>query len=57
MTSKKELSVVISNGYQSVNSRLCPKNPGLTSNKNFLLSDESLLQGEDRKKKLIESLS
>ena len=49
MTSKKELSVVISNGYQPVNSRWCPKSPGLTSNKILLLSDESLLKGEDKK--------
>ena len=49
MTSKKELSVVISNGYQPVNSRWCPKIPGLTSDKILLLSDESLLKGEDKK--------
>ena len=50
MTSKKELSVVVSNGYQPVNSRWCPKSPELTSDKSVLLSDESLLTGEDRKK-------
>ena len=49
MTSKKELSVVVSNGYQPVNSRWCPKSPGLTSDKILLLSDESLLKGEDKK--------
>ena len=40
MTSKKELNVVVSNGYQPV-----------TSDKILLLSDESLLNGEDKKKK------
>ena len=50
MTSKKELNVVVSNGYQPLNSRWCPKSPGLTSDKILLLSDESLLKGEDRKK-------
>ena len=49
MTLKKELNVVVSNGYQSVNSRWCPKSPGLTSDKILLLSDESLLKGEDKK--------
>ena len=50
MTSKKELNVVVSNGYQPVNSSGCHKSPGLTSDKIILLSDESLLKGEDRKK-------
>ena len=45
MKSEKELNVVVSNGYQPVNSRWCP-----TSDKILLLSDESLLKGEDRKK-------
>ena len=51
MTSKKELSVVVSIGYQPVNSRWCPKSPGLTSDKTLMFSVESLLKGEDRKKK------
>ena len=50
MTSKKELNVVVSNGYQPVNESLMSKSPGLTSDKILLLSDESLLTGEDRKK-------
>ena len=50
MTLKKELSGIVSNGYHSVNSRWCPKSPGLTSDKTLLLSDQSLLKGEDRKK-------
>ena len=50
MTSKKELNVVVSIGYQPVNSRCCPKSPGLTSDKILSLSDQSLLKGEDRKK-------
>ena len=50
MASKKELSVVVSNGYQPVNSSSCYKSPALTSDKIILLSDESLLKGEDRKK-------
>ena len=50
MTSKKELNVVVSNGYQPVNSRWCPKSPRLTSNNILLLSDESLLKREDKKK-------
>ena len=50
MTSKKELSVVVSNGYQPVNSHWYPKSPGLTSDKILLLSDESLLKGEDTEK-------
>ena len=53
MTSKKKLIVVVSNGYQPVNSRRCPKSPGLTSDKILLLSDKSLLKGEDRKKNAI----
>ena len=53
MTSKKELSVVESNGYQPVNSRWCPKSPGLTSDKILLVSDESLLKGEDKKNNTI----
>ena len=51
MTSKKELTVVVSNGYQVANSCLCPKSPGLASGKILLLSNESLLKEEDRKKK------
>ena len=50
MTSKKELNVVVSNGYQPANSRWCPKSPRLTSDKILLLSDESQLKGEDKKK-------
>ena len=53
MISKKELSVVVSIGYQPINSSCCPKSPGLTSDKIFSLSDESLLKGEDRKKNTI----
>ena len=53
MTSKKELSVVVSNGYQPVNESLMSKSPGLTSDKILLLSDESLLKGEDKKKNTI----
>ena len=53
MTSKKELIVVVSNGYQATNSRWCPKSPRLASDKILLLSDESLLKGEDRKKNTI----
>ena len=53
MTSEKELNVVLSNGYQLVNSCWCPKSPGLTSDKILLLFDESLLKGEDRKKNTI----
>ena len=53
MASKKELSVVVSNGYQPVNSSSCYKSPALTSDKIILLSDESLLKGEDRKKNTI----
>ena len=48
MTSKKELSVVVSNGYQPLNSCWCPKSPELASDKILLLSNESL-------KKLYES--
>ena len=51
MTSKKEFNVVISNHYKPVNSRLCPKSPGLVLDNILLLSDESLLKGEDRQKK------
>ena len=51
MASRKELSVVVSNGYQPVNSHWCPKSPGLASDKILSLYDESLLKGEDRKKK------
>ena len=50
MTSKKELSVLVSNGYHPVNSCWCPRSLGPTSDKILLLSDESLLKGEDRKK-------
>ena len=53
MASKKELSVVVSNGYQPVNSSSCPKSSGLTSDKILLLSDELLLTGEVRKKNAI----
>ena len=53
MTSKKELNVVVSIGYQPVNSRCCPKSTGLTSDKILSMSDESLLKGEDRKKNTI----
>ena len=47
--------MVVSNGHQPVNSRWCPKSPGLTSDKILLLSDESLLKGEDRKKTIHKS--
>ena len=50
IASEKELCVVVSNGYQLLNNRGCPKSPGLASNKILLLSDESLLKGEDRRK-------
>ena len=53
MTSKKELIVVVSNGYQPVNESLMSKSPGLTSDKILLLSDEFLLKGEDKKKKIL----
>ena len=53
MTSKKELSVVVSNGYQPVNESLMSKSPGLTSDKILLVSDESLLKGEDKKNNTI----
>ena len=49
MKSKKELIVVISNGYQPVNELLMSKSPGLSSDKILLLYDESLLKGEDKK--------
>ena len=49
MTSKKELNVVVSNGNQPANESLMSKSPGLTSDKILLLSDESLLKGEDKK--------
>ena len=49
MTSKKELNVVVSNGYQPVNESLMSKSPELTSDKIFFLSDEWLLKGEDKK--------
>ena len=49
--SKKELNVVVANGYQPVNSSWCPKSPQLTSDKILLFSDESVLTGEDRKEK------
>ena len=51
MTSKKELNMVVSNGYQPVNKSMMSKSPELTSDKILLLSDESLLTGEDRKEK------
>ena len=47
MTSKKELNVVVSNGYQPLNSRWYPKISELTSDKILLLSDESSLTRED----------
>ena len=50
MTSKKKLLVVVSNGYQPVNSRWCPKNPGLTSDKILFLADESLLKRQKTEK-------
>ena len=50
MTSKKELIVVVSNGYQSVNSCGCPKSPRLALDKIVLLSNELLLKVDDRKK-------
>ena len=53
MASKKELSVVVSNGYKPVNGRWCPKSPKLASDKILLLSGESLLKGEDRTKKIL----
>ena len=53
MTLKKELSVVVSNGCQPVDSPWCPKSPRLASDKILLLSDESLLKGEDRKTSII----
>ena len=53
MASKKELSVVVSNGYKPVNGRWCPKSPRLASDKILLLSGESLLKGEDRTKKIL----
>ena len=54
---KKELTVVVSNGYQPVNSRWCPNSPELTSDRILLLSDESLLKGEDRKKNKVLKLN
>ena len=53
MTSKKKLNMVVSNSYQPVSSRWCPKSLGLTSDRILLLSDESLSKGEDRKKNTI----
>ena len=53
MTSKTELSVVVSNGYLLLNSHWCPKSPGLASDKILLLSDESLPEGEDKRQKLL----
>ena len=53
MTSKKELIVVVSSDYRPVNSRWCPKSHGIASEKILLLSDESLLKREDRKKNTI----
>ena len=53
MTSKKELIVVTSNGYKPVNSRWSPKSPGLALDNTLLLSDESLIKGEDRQKNTI----
>ena len=50
ITSKKELSVVVFNGYQPLNSRWYPKSPGLALGNILLLTDESLLKEEDRKK-------
>ena len=62
MTSKKELSVVVSNGYHPLNSRWCPKSPGLALDKilfwlmNRYLKDKTE-QKYYSKKWLIESLS
>ena len=53
MTSKNEINVVVSIGYQPVNSRCCPKSPGLTSDKILSLSDESFLRREDRIKNTV----
>ena len=50
MTSKAELNVVVSLGDQPLNSRWCPKSPGLASDKIVLLSDESLIEGKNRNK-------
>ena len=47
-TSKTELSVVVSIGYQPLNICLCPKSPGLALDK--ILSYELLCEGDDRKK-------
>ena len=53
MTSKNELNVVVSIGYQPVNSRCCSKSSGLTSDKILSLSDELFLRREDRKKNTV----
>ena len=53
MTSRKELIVVISNDYKPVNSRWSSKSPRLALDNILLLSDESLLKGEDRQKNTI----
>ena len=55
MTSKKELIVVVSNGNQLLHSCWCPKSPRLALDKILLLSDESLLKEEDRKKIIYKS--
>ena len=44
--------MIVSNGWQPVNSRWWPKSLELASDKILLLSDESLLKREDRKKML-----
>ena len=51
MTSKNELSVVVSIGYQPVNSRWYPKSPGLSSDKILTLPDEFIIKGRKQKKK------
>ena len=48
---KTKLNVVVSNGYQPLYSHWCSKSFGLASDKTLLLSNESLFEGEDRKKK------
>ena len=48
---KTKLNVVVSNGYQPLYSHRCSKSLGLASDKILLLSNESLFEGKDRKKK------
>ena len=62
MTSKKELSVAVSNGYHPLNSCWFPKSPGLALDKILSLADQSYLRDKAEqkyysKKWLIESLS